>query len=400
MKKKKPWFVWFAGSLLFLFLILWIHGLFTSRSWLAYAFHLLRHQAYIFSHAIELDSLATKYPEMSPRQRAKIGLILRAKKYGGQIYGLENSQSFERLVPLPRDTLGWNLTVAYPLEWRLKTFGAPGVAEFGYIGFFDGKLKDRWKESFRQNGFDVYENKIGAYSTLGILADPLFSTYLDFSDYGLVRLIFHEMAHEKLYFSDDSDFSESLASFIEEKAANLFYKEVLKTAGPSFHKKEASREYERFIAVIEEYKKMLSAVYESDAAREEKLEQKAVLMKKLKNEMKSMSEEFRYTGAPRRLAAIDTLNNAVLIQIRRYHPPMRGGFEKLYESCAQEPAPKDTSEKTQNSQFYPLRNPNANEVFVCWFTQLKRLQQCTPETRQQFMTSGEILLEQLYEKCI
>jgi predicted aminopeptidase len=60
---------------------------------------------------------------------------------------------------------------------------------------------------------------IPAYSTLGwsnwLGGDPLLNTFIQHSEGDLARLIFHELAHQIAYTSDDTLFNESFATAVE-----------------------------------------------------------------------------------------------------------------------------------------------------------------------------------------
>ena len=58
-----------------------------------------------------------------------------------------------------------------------------------------------------------------AYSTLGWLnwlgGDPLLSTFIQYPQGELARMIFHELAHQVVYVKDDTAFNESFATAVE-----------------------------------------------------------------------------------------------------------------------------------------------------------------------------------------
>ena len=55
-----------------------------------------------------------------------------------------------------------------------------------------------------------------AYSTLGYFADPVLSTMVSGGEQYVASLLFHELAHQKLYVKGDSEFSEAFAMVVEE----------------------------------------------------------------------------------------------------------------------------------------------------------------------------------------
>ena len=62
-------------------------------------------------------------------------------------------------------------------------------------------------------GYDTYVAGSRAYSTLGWFDDPLLNTMMYKSEANRVGILFHELAHQKIYVDDDSNFNEAFATF-------------------------------------------------------------------------------------------------------------------------------------------------------------------------------------------
>ena len=86
-----------------------------------------------------------------------------------------------------------------------------------YRGFFSEEEARRHAERLREEGNDVYVGGVPAYSTLGWFDDPLLSTFIRYPDVQLARLMFHELAHQRVYVKDDTTFNESFAVAVEEE---------------------------------------------------------------------------------------------------------------------------------------------------------------------------------------
>ena len=56
-----------------------------------------------------------------------------------------------------------------------------------------------------------------SYATLGRFDDPVLNTMVHWDDELLAGVIFHELTHQRLYVKGDSDFSEALATVVEEE---------------------------------------------------------------------------------------------------------------------------------------------------------------------------------------
>ena len=74
-----------------------------------------------------------------------------------------------------------------------------------------------------EEGFDVCETAVSAYSTLGWLADPVTSPMLDHGPARLVETILHELVHATAFLPDEADFNEGVALFIGQQAAIRFF---------------------------------------------------------------------------------------------------------------------------------------------------------------------------------
>ena len=56
-----------------------------------------------------------------------------------------------------------------------------------------------------------------AYSTLGWFRDPLLSSVVRLPEANVIGLVFHELAHQRLYVPGDTVFNESFATLVEEE---------------------------------------------------------------------------------------------------------------------------------------------------------------------------------------
>jgi predicted aminopeptidase len=73
----------------------------------------------------------------------------------------------------------------------------------------------RPRVELREEGLDVHIAGVTAYSTLGWSSDPLLSTmFLQDRTY-LASLVFHELAHQRVYVNDDTAFNEAFAVAVE-----------------------------------------------------------------------------------------------------------------------------------------------------------------------------------------
>src|SRR6185503_6251921 len=91
------------------------------------------------------------------------------------------------------------------------------VGRLEYRGYFDERAARREGDRLAARGFDVHVGGVAAYSTLGWFHDPVLNTFLFDEDVELAELLFHELAHQKLFIAGDTDFNEAFATAVAEE---------------------------------------------------------------------------------------------------------------------------------------------------------------------------------------
>ncbi len=136
---------------------------------------------------------------------------------------LPDNASYHRFADLQRRFVVWNVVAAPEFSLTLKTWCFPVLGCVGYRGYFDQADAQTLAASLRAQGLEVSVYGVPAYSTLGWLnwagGDPLLNTWVNYPDGELARLMFHELAHQVLYVTDDTVFNESYATAVERLGA-------------------------------------------------------------------------------------------------------------------------------------------------------------------------------------
>lgn len=309
----------------FLFLVIVLTTPVLFHRWTSYFLHLLRHQTYVWLYTENIDNFDKN--KFSPKEQEAFLQIEAAKIFGKKKFDLPESKSYNTFVDLKRDYLGFNITVTPEFSLDPIEFGFPVVGRFSYLGFFNKEKALSWQHYYQKRNHDVYFSEIAAYSTLGFFHDPIFSTYLDFSSAYLVDLILHEMTHEKLFFKNDILLSESLAVYVAEKASSLFFKEKKKIIVKK-RKDKITQEYNIFYNTIEKYQKQLKELYLQKIPIDKKRKQKEKIFINLKKSLQQLDEQFVYVTWQKFLLK-KPLNNATLVQIKRYSPHSIDVFDDL-----------------------------------------------------------------------
>jgi predicted aminopeptidase len=155
-------------------------------------------------------------PEATKR---RLELSQRIRSYASEQLMLPDNASYRRYADLKRRSVVYNVVAAPEFSLTLYTWCFPVVGCVGYRGYYheaDAKQEAQIKKA---EGLEVDVYGVPAYSTLGYLnwagGDPLLSTFINYPEGELARLIFHELSHQVLYVQDDTMFNESFATAVE-----------------------------------------------------------------------------------------------------------------------------------------------------------------------------------------
>jgi predicted aminopeptidase len=100
-------------------------------------------------------------------------------------------------------------------------------------------------------GYDVFLGRASGFSTLGILPDPVRQSNLDGSDeFELAELVMHELTHSTVIKLSDTNFSESLATFIGRHAAQDWFDA---SSGPTSATAQSARDRFADEAVMDDF---------------------------------------------------------------------------------------------------------------------------------------------------
>ena len=153
-------------------------------------------------------------PHTPPALARDLARVQGYLQFAGERLGLPIDGRYGSYVQLDRPAVVWNVfatpefSVA-PVTWRHPLIGAAV-----YRGFFGLERARRAARALATRGFDAQVRGAAAYSTLGWFDDPLLSTFIDLPDERLAALLFHELAHGKLFVPGDSAFNEAFATFV------------------------------------------------------------------------------------------------------------------------------------------------------------------------------------------
>lgn len=153
-------------------------------------------------------------PTLPPARKAQLELATALRDFATMQLALPDNRTYRTYGELARDYAVWNVVATAEFETALKTWCFPFAGCVAYKGFFARNAAKAWRAQLQQQGYDTYLYGVAAYSTLGWFADPLLDTFIDYPEFSLAHLIFHELAHQVVYVKDDSLFNEAFAEAV------------------------------------------------------------------------------------------------------------------------------------------------------------------------------------------
>ena len=158
-------------------------------------------------------------PQTPAPLKARLELAQRMRAFAVSELHLPSNASYQRYADIKRSAVVWNVVAAPPDSLTLKTFCFPIAGCAGYKGFYAEADARKEADALKAQGLEVSVYGVPAYSTLGYMnwagGDPLLSTFIQYPEGELARLLFHELAHQVAYAKDDTMFNESFATAVE-----------------------------------------------------------------------------------------------------------------------------------------------------------------------------------------
>ena len=152
---------------------------------------------------------------LEPAVKARLATILQVRDFATQALALPNNNSYRVYAHLDRSQVAWNVVATPEFSLTPKKWCFPIAGCVPYRGYFSEQRAKHFAATLKHDNLDVRVAGVAAYSTLGWFTDPMFSTLMRRADADIAALIFHELAHQRLYRAGDTAFNESFATVVE-----------------------------------------------------------------------------------------------------------------------------------------------------------------------------------------
>ncbi|HEQ71198.1 MAG TPA: aminopeptidase [Spirochaetia bacterium] len=211
-------------------------------------------------------------PSLPADERALLQLVVKIKRYAIERLGLAQNDNYSRYVRLDRDYLVSVVSAYDRLSFTQHEYHYPFVGALPYKGFFNPEDAASEARGLEAQGLDVHVRRVDAFSTLGILSDPVFSFMKDYPVFALSNLIFHEQSHATVFINGQATFNENFATFVGDEAMRLFLKETYGPASDEARLVDALDHDQRvFIERLRDLYENLKVVYAGKVSAERKL---------------------------------------------------------------------------------------------------------------------------------
>lgn len=269
-------------------------------------------------------------PDTPEKLKEKLKLVMDIRSFAKDELFLPVKNQYLSFVELDRPFAGWNMWATPEFSFSPKTWCYPIIGCAIYRGYFSKKDAFNYGHQLEEQGYDVYIGGVAAYSTLGWLDDPVFSTFIYRSDIRLAALIFHELSHHLLYVSDDTTFNESFAIAVEQEGLRRWLTATNNLKASEIYKLNYRRR-QQFIELVMKYRKELETLYAKNLPIPEKRQSKAAVFEKLKDDYLLLKQHWNgYSGYD--FWMYQKMNNAKLISVSTYND-LVPAFLELLKTC-------------------------------------------------------------------
>ncbi|WP_046269496.1 aminopeptidase [Pseudomonas syringae] len=237
-----------------------------------------------------------------------------ARAFASEHLHLPDNKSYRLYADLGRPYVVWNVFATDEFSLDPVTHCFPIAGCVAYRGYYSPGGARGEAALQRQAGKDVYLSGVEAYSTLGWFNDPILSSMMGWGDERLATLIFHELAHQRFYVKDDTEFNESYASFVEQEGTRQW--RAARGLPPESVSQSARRD--QFTRLVLDTRERLKALYRQPLSAEAMRARKAEAFERMRRDYRTLRDE-QWAGDKRFDAWINSpMNNAKLLPFGLY----------------------------------------------------------------------------------
>ena len=238
----------------------------------------------------------------------------KARTFASEQLHLPDNQSYRLYADIGRTYVVWNVFATQEFSLAAQNHCFPIAGCVAYRGYYSQGAARGEAALLKQQGMDVSIGGVEAYSTLGWFNDPIMSSMLSWGDERLATLIFHELAHQRFYVKDDTEFNESFATFVEQEGTRQW--RVARGLAPIGS--AALQQRDQFTRLVLDTRKRLETLYAQPLAVDAMRRAKAAEFERLRSEYRQVRDS-QWGGDKRYDAWVNQpMNNARLLPFGLY----------------------------------------------------------------------------------
>lgn len=269
-------------------------------------------------------------PETPDSVKAKVRMIGEIADFAERRLGLESGKkNYTTFYDQGNQELMWVVTACQPYRLEAYEWKFPLVGKFSYKGFFKKESAEKEENGLKEMGLDTDIGNASAWSTLGILKDPILSGMLARNERGLAELIIHELTHATIFVKNNIDYNENMASFVAAYGTLLYleekYGESTKICSAFRQRMDDRKKYDEYILQSCSLLDSLYGTFDDKIREDKKREMKEDLISGIVANIDSVSFSPPYRDSG--FFAGGKPNNTYFMAFRRY----RGMLLKLEE---------------------------------------------------------------------
>ena len=246
--------------------------------------------------------------------RAHLIQSQKARTFASQQLHLPDNQSYRLYADIGRPFVVWNVFATPEFSLTPQNHCFPIAGCVAYRGYYSQSAARGEAALQRLQGMDVSISGVEAYSTLGWFNDPIISSMMAWGDERLATLIFHELAHQRFYVKDDTEFNESFATFVEQEGTRQWraFRGLAPDSGAQVQQRD------QFIQLVLDTRTRLERLYTLPLPADQMRQRKADEFERLRGEYRQLRDS-RWAGDKRYDAWINApMNNARLLPFGLY----------------------------------------------------------------------------------
>jgi predicted aminopeptidase len=249
--------------------------------------------------------------ETDPQRRALLRMVPALRAFARNTMQLPIGRSYAGYYETPRTGIAFVLVGSEKTRLRAYRWWFPIVGRVAYKSFVDETDAREQERELTAESYDTWVGPVTAYSTLGLLRDPVTTVMMRRGTVSFVEVLLHEMTHMKLYVAGRTDWNEQLASFAGRTGAGQYLRSRYGADAAVMAELEQHLRRGREVdAAVRVALSEAEALYRSGRAPSVLLRERERVFGKLSAELARLDP-----GKPRSELVV---NNARLLQFRRY----------------------------------------------------------------------------------